>query len=88
MVGDILLTIINWVLHLLLIILPTDVGNNFNRFSSILNSLAEDINNFLAFISVYVDLQLLLIMIVLMVLTPTIFFTIRFINSYIAKRIG
>lgn len=83
MVGDIVLKIGDWLISLLLIILPNDILNLENSFKNFLVSTKSNLISILNFISVYFDLSLFFILILIILATPVFFLTAKFLVNII-----
>jgi len=87
-VGDIFIQIGIWVFKAIDLAMPTDIGGAFNSFKSFLADLKTNLINFFSIISIYLDLKILFLVIILMISLPSIYLTITLIKSIIkiAKR--
>jgi hypothetical protein len=84
-VGDFFIDLIKWFFSLLSNFLPSDLFSINSRISDFLASIKDDTISFFSVLSIYFDLKLFFILILIVLTLPAIFIAIKLLSRGVRR---
>jgi hypothetical protein len=84
-IGDFFLKLITWIFTVIYNILPNDVFGLYQNLDNFLKQIRNDTISFFKILSLYLDLWLFFVIILILVFLPIVWISIRLISRFVQK---
>jgi hypothetical protein len=84
-IGDFFLKLITWIFTVIYNILPNDVFNFYQNLDNFLTQIKDGTVSFFKIISIYFDLWLFFVIILIILFLPVAWISIRLISRFVQK---